>query len=257
MSARLVAVLVRLVAIVAAAGFVAACSAEVPNPFASFDARCAKLPAAVYDIAVVPMRVDEVHAQDVAWLTARSKTDPTRHRTFGLTMVSFGHDTHTELRILEDRSGRACGTPTVHVQLSMQPAVVYLARELDGQACDQSAARAHEQRHVAVYRAALAEAARRLRTELPDALGDAVRRDGRRAAAALRRRSARVSRPLHGRAAGRHGGAAGADRHDGGIRARRACLRTFLTYCAGAWFAQRCCCRLGARLARRPSRLRR
>ncbi|HSV16912.1 MAG TPA: hypothetical protein VLR71_00780 [Casimicrobiaceae bacterium] len=175
MSARLVAVLVRLVAIVAAAGFVAACSAEVPNPFASFDARCAKLPAAVYDIAVVPMRVDEVHAQDVAWLTARSKTDPTRHRTFGLTMVSFGHDTHTELRILEDRSGRACGTPTVHVQLSMQPAVVYLARELDGQACDQSAARAHEQRHVAVYRAALAEAARRLRTELPDALGDAVR----------------------------------------------------------------------------------
>src|SRR3569623_2823057 len=95
------------------------------------------------------MRVDEVHAQVVAWLTTRSKTDPTRHRTFGLTLVSFGHDTHTELRSLEDRSGRACGTPTVHIQLSMQPAVVHLARERDGKACDQSAARAHEQRHVA------------------------------------------------------------------------------------------------------------
>lgn len=175
MRARLVAFFVKPAAIVALTSFVAACSAEVRNPFASFDARCAKLPAPVYDIAVVPMRVEEVRAQDVAWLTARSKTDATRHRTFGLTMVNFGHETHSELRILEERSGRACGTPTVHVQLSMQPAVVYLARELDAQACDQSAARAHEQRHVAVYRAALAEAARRLRAELPDALGDAVR----------------------------------------------------------------------------------
>jgi hypothetical protein len=175
MSARLAAFLTLLPAAVAATVFLAACSAGAPNPFASFDTRCAKLPAPVYDIAVVPMHVDEVHAQDAAWLTARSNTDPTRHRTYGLTLVSFGHETRTELRMLEDRSGRACGTPTVHVQLSMQPAVVYLARELDAQPCDQSATRTHEQRHVAVYRAALAEGAQRLRTELPDALGRSAR----------------------------------------------------------------------------------
>jgi hypothetical protein len=78
--------------------------------------------------------------------------------------------------MLEDRGGaRACGTPTVVAELSMQPAVVYLARELKGHPCDRDATREHEMRHVAVYRELLAASAQRLATELPETLGKAVR----------------------------------------------------------------------------------
>jgi len=160
----------------AAVALLAACKADTGNPFAGFDTRCAKLPAARFEVTAVPMQVRQDDSLDVAALTARSKTDPARHRTFGLTTVSFGHNTASELRMIEDRGGaRACGTPTVRAELSMQPAVVYLARELVGHDCERDATREHEMRHVAVYRELLAESARRLAAELPATLGSGVR----------------------------------------------------------------------------------
>ena len=160
----------------AAAALVAACSAGAGNPFASFETRCGELPASRFEVVAVPLQVQEVDSQDIATLTVRSKADAARHRTWGLTAVSFGHDTHSELRMLEDRGkARACGTPKVRVELSMQPVVVYLARELAGRACEQAATREHEQKHVALYRALLQESAQRLTAELPDALGARVR----------------------------------------------------------------------------------
>ena len=167
---------VACIAALAAAALLPACTADAGNPFASFESRCGKLPAARFDVATVPMQVEEVDSQDVATLTARSKADPARHRTYGLTTVSFGHNTQSELRMIEDRGGaRACGTPTVRAELSMQPAVVYLARELEGQACERAATREHELQHVAVYRTMLAESAQRLTDELPGALGRRMR----------------------------------------------------------------------------------
>jgi len=149
-----------------------ACGAGAGNPFAGFEARCAKLPAPRFEVTTVAMQVSEDESVDVAELTTRSRTDPARHRTFGLTTVSFGHNTNSELRMLEDRAGaRACGTPTIRAELSMQPAVVYLASELHGHDCERAATREHEMRHVEVYRELLAASARRLADELPDALG--------------------------------------------------------------------------------------
>ena len=160
----------------ASAGLATGCGGGAGNPFASFQSRCNALPAARFEVVAVPMRIEEVTTDDVAALTVRSNTDAARHRTFGLTSVSFGHNTQSELRMMEDkRSGRACGTPKVHVELSMQPAVVYLARELEGQPCEQSATRQHEQKHVEVYRAVLEESRQRLARELPGALGESVR----------------------------------------------------------------------------------
>jgi hypothetical protein len=159
-----------------AAALAAGCGAGPGSPFASFESRCNTLPPARFEVVAVPMRVEEVKTEDVARLTALSKADVARHRTYGLTTVSFGHNTQSELRMMEDkRSGRACGTPKVRVELSMQPAIVYLARELDGEPCDQSAARGHEQKHVEVYRAVLEESRRRLVDELPTAIGASLR----------------------------------------------------------------------------------
>ena len=167
---------VPVIAALALAPLLASCTAGTGNPFAGFEARCAKLGAPRFEVVTVPMRVSEDSTQDVAALTTRSKADPLRHRTFGLTTVSFGHNTQSELRMLEDRAnGRACGTPTVHAELSMQPAVVYLARELTGRECERAATREHEMRHVAVYREVLGESARRLAAELPAAIGNGVR----------------------------------------------------------------------------------
>jgi hypothetical protein len=158
------------------AGVMAGCSPDARNPFASFETRCGALPPARIEIVAVPLEVAEDDTQDVAALTTRSKADPARHRTYGLTTVSFGHSTQSELSMLEDRgNGRACGTPKVHVELTMQPAVVLLARELAGQGCERDATREHEMRHVAVYRAVLGEAEQRLHAELPQAIGTGLR----------------------------------------------------------------------------------
>ena len=164
------------IALAAITGFTAGCTPDARSPFASFETRCGALPPARFEIAAVPMEVAEDDTQDVAALTTRSKADPTRHRTYGLTTVSFGHNTQSELSMIEDRGkGRACGTPKVHVDLSMQPVVVFLARELAGQACERDATREHEMRHVEVYRAVLGEAEQRLHAELPRAIGTGVR----------------------------------------------------------------------------------
>jgi hypothetical protein len=163
------------------------CTLDVPNPFASFESRCAKLPPARYDVVAVPFDVREVDTADIRELTDRSGASFAQHRTYGLTTVSFGHQTQTELRVLEERaSGRTCATPHVTVRVSMQPVVVYVARELRGNACRFAATRAHEMQHVAVYREELADTARELRAQLAASVGTQVLHG--RSAAELNRR---------------------------------------------------------------------
>jgi hypothetical protein len=155
-----------------------ACTADTSNPFASFETRCAKLPPARYDVVPVPFEMQEVDGADVRELTQRSGASFSRHRTFGLTTVSFGHETQTEIRLLEERSsGRTCGVPHVTVQVSMQPVVVYVARELNDDACRHAATREHELQHVAVYRQMLGETVAKLNAELAPAMGTQVLQD--------------------------------------------------------------------------------
>lgn len=168
------------------------CTADVPNPFASFESRCAKLPPGRYEVVAVPFEVREVDTADIRELTERSGASFAQHRTYGLTTVSFGHETQTELRILEERaSGRTCAIPHVTVRVSMQPVVVYVARELRSDTCRYAATRAHEMQHVAIYREELADTTRELRAKLAAAVGMQVLH-GRAAEELNRRYEARL-----------------------------------------------------------------
>jgi len=163
-----------------------ACTADTPNPFASFESRCAALPAARYEVTTVPFEVQEVDTADVRELTQRSGSSFSRHRTYGLTTVSFGHETQSEIRLIEERaSGRTCGSPHVTVRLSMQPVVIYVARELRDDTCRHDATREHELQHVAVYQQKLDESAQKLERQLAADVGAQVLRDA--SGAALRR----------------------------------------------------------------------
>jgi hypothetical protein len=148
------------------------CTRENANPFASFESRCASLPPATYEVVEVPLEFTENDDVVVSELTIKSGSSLALHRTYGLTTANFGHQTDTDLRLVEQRaSGRACATPHVVVRVSMQPVVVYVAREIAGDRCQHDATREHELKHVAVDREVLDDAARRLREELAPALG--------------------------------------------------------------------------------------
>ena len=156
---------------VAAAGLVAGCDVTNRLPFASFETRCKAMPSPRYQVAVVPLAVTEDDTTGFDELTTKSGASPERHRTYGLTVVNFGHETESRLRMLEETSsGRTCATPDVDVVLSMRPATVYVARELSGDACQHEATRQHEMQHVAAYRELLEQAAVQLRAELPAAV---------------------------------------------------------------------------------------
>ena len=155
------------------------CGKTANNPFASFESRCASLPAAHFEVVVVPVEYVEDDASGVASLTTRSGAAMDRHRTYGLTIGRFGHQTSMELRSVEDaRRGRACGTPNVRVELSMQPVDVFIASEIAGDRCLHDATFDHEMKHVAAMHALLDEAGARLRDELADAIGPAQRSAG-------------------------------------------------------------------------------
>jgi len=70
---------------------------------------------------------------------------------------------------------RACGTPRVRTELSMQPVIVYLASELAAQPCQHDVTLSHEMKHVEVFREALQLAVRDLPHDFPDAIGVQLR----------------------------------------------------------------------------------
>ncbi len=140
-----------------------ACDAGLSNPFASFEARCTALPATRFDIVAVPVRYAEDDTQSIDQLTLKSGKTPATHMTFGLTTANFGHRSEIEIHSLEDKAGgRACGTLQVRVEVSMRPMTVYLAHEIGISRCARTATFEHEMKHVAVFEAVLAEAARDL-----------------------------------------------------------------------------------------------
>ena len=166
----------RLATALAVCAFLAGCGRE-GNPFASFDTRCAKLPAPRFDVVATPLSFDRDDTRPIAELTVKSGSALATHRTMGLTTAMFGQSTDIDLHVVDDRRGsRACGTPTVRVELSMQPMTVFIAREVAETPCQRDATLAHEMKHVEVFRQVLEEAARALEREFPDAIGAELRR---------------------------------------------------------------------------------
>ena len=157
--------------------FVVACDIGRGNPLASFESRCTSLPPARFDIVQVPVTYTEDRSQSMAELTVRGGNTPATHTTFGLTTARFGHQTEMELKVVEDEAGgRACASAVVHVELSMQPMTVFIAREIERTPCARDATFAHELRHVTVFREVLDEATRDLKADLAEAIGTGVRR---------------------------------------------------------------------------------
>jgi hypothetical protein len=112
----------------------------------------------------------------------RERRRPTAGRVRGslrtavvVTTAKLASHATVEIHSFENRDGmRACGTLGVDVLLSARPMVVYLAQELDGSPCARTATMEHEMKHVAVFRAALDEAARDLAADLPAVIGTDV-----------------------------------------------------------------------------------
>lgn len=154
-----------------------ACGAGSGSTFTSFEARCAQLPAPRFEVVEVPVTYVEDGSQSIDELTIRNGDSPETQLTFGLATANFGHQTDFELRSVDDPAGgRTCGTPSVHVQLSMQPIMVFIANEVATTACPRAATFSHEMRHVAVFRQTLTDAAHDLRRELPGKLGTGLQR---------------------------------------------------------------------------------
>jgi hypothetical protein len=167
--------MVRVAALIALSAVATACS-DGRNPFASFETRCAKLPPTNFEVVTVPLTFERDDSQSIAALTAKSGSTLATHRTSGLTTATFGQNTDIQLNVVDDRRGsRACGTPHVHIELSMQPVTVYVASELVAQSCQHDVTLSHEMKHVAVFREALEVAARDLARDFPSAIGVQLR----------------------------------------------------------------------------------
>lgn len=166
---------IRLAALVALAAAATACG-DGTSPFASFQTRCAKLPPTHFQVVTVPLTFERDESQGIAALTIKSGRAFATDRTFGLTTAVFGQSTDIQLSVADERGdSRACGTPRVRIELSMQPVTVYIASEIAAQPCQHDITLSHELKHVEVFREALELAARDLARDFPVAIGAQLR----------------------------------------------------------------------------------
>jgi len=163
-------------AVVMCSALAAACG-RIDNPFASFETRCASLPPSEFQVVATPLTFERDDSRPIDELTIMSGSALATHRTMGLTTAIFGQNTDIDLRVVDDRRGsRACGTPRIRVELSMQPVIVFIARELAQAPCQRDVTLSHEMKHVAVFRDVLDEAAHALEQDFPEAIGPELRR---------------------------------------------------------------------------------
>jgi len=151
---------------------VATASGDTANPFASFEMRCAELPTTHFEVVTVPLTFERDDSQSIAALSAKRGSAFGTHQTFGLTTATFGQSTDIQLNGGDERGdSRACSTPRVRIELSMQPVRVYVASELAPDTCQHDVTLSHEMKHVEVLREALGLAARDLAHDFPGAIG--------------------------------------------------------------------------------------
>jgi hypothetical protein len=145
------------------------------NPFATFATRCAQLPPPHFVVVEVPVSYVEDDKESIARLTSRTAATAATHRTVGLTVANLNYEAKIELHsVSEGNGGRACGTPDISVQLSLEPMTIYVAREFADNRCVREVTLEHEMRHVGVHREMLEESAVDLKEALPRTIGTAV-----------------------------------------------------------------------------------
>lgn len=150
-------------------------SSSALAPFASFEARCAKLPYLPPAVVLLPINVVDVDSRSQAELTAMFERAMPNHQTMGLTQARIGHNATINVKGLQQESrGHACVRAHVRIELFMQPITVFVASELARNACRRAAVHEHEMKHVEVYETYLREAAADLARSLPDIVGDRV-----------------------------------------------------------------------------------
>ena len=173
----------------------AGCERALPgglhNPFQSFEARCAKLPAAPPTVVAAPLAILEDATRSQHDLVRLLDGPAAGHQALGVTKARIGHDATLEIKGLKDpASGHACFRAHVRVELGLRPLTVYVAREIADDPCRREAIHAHEMKHVAVYAAWLEGAAGALAQALAAEFVDGVHyaEDGAAAQRALRER---------------------------------------------------------------------
>ncbi|HQR10442.1 MAG TPA: hypothetical protein PLW68_03850 [Casimicrobiaceae bacterium] len=145
------------------------------NPLVSFESRCERLPPGQIEIRQAASPVEVNDQMSLGQLSRLAQDNPATHRTLGLTRTELRRDVVIELTGLKDASGgRSCQRPQLTIELSMVPMTVYLASELQDNACGRAAVLDHELKHAAAFRDHLQETARRLGTELPAVFGQRI-----------------------------------------------------------------------------------
>jgi len=138
------------------------------NPLVSFETRCLALPPSRVEVrqeAITVVRNDEF---PYSTLTRLAEGNPATHRTLGLTKTEFRQTMDIEIKGLKDSTGgRSCSRPQIHLELTMVPVTVYIAREVQDNACAREVVLEHEMKHVAVLEKHMADSARELEEALP------------------------------------------------------------------------------------------
>lgn len=132
--------------------------ARLPGAFAT---RCAALPLAPPEASADPILPQFDETRSLADLTAMYERAAAHHQTLGLTHARLAYLTRLAANGLQD-GDRACMRVKVRVQVTMESATVFIAREIAADPCRRGAVRDHEMRHVEAHAAFLREAPDRL-----------------------------------------------------------------------------------------------
>ena len=106
-------------------------------------------------------------------LTALENKAPGQ-RGLGRTVTKFRNKATYDLSMLKLPGGRICVRPSVRVEISYEPTIVYVASEFPPGSCEHRFVLEHERTHILLYERQLGELAGQIRTDLLQLLGNDV-----------------------------------------------------------------------------------
>jgi hypothetical protein len=169
-----------VVALVAVAAAIVGCdgakSLAARAGISGFEARCeATLPVTRIEVVNAPVVYGTDRTRTWRELVALGGDATPGLRPLGLTTAKISHNASVETAgIEEQRSGRVCVRPSIRVELSTTPMMVYIDREIAADGCRDAAALEHELKHVAVYEDEMAKIAEDVRAQLESSYGNRI-----------------------------------------------------------------------------------
>jgi hypothetical protein len=130
-----------------------------------------RLKPAVISVEPQPLRFTVDNSQDMRTLTALEHKAPNQ-RVLGRTVSKFKAESKTSLSNIKLANGRYCVSLSITVQLSLDPATVYVASEYRTGSCEARLILEHERRHLAVSERQLAQLARYIHDDLVGMFGE-------------------------------------------------------------------------------------